>query len=193
MNKLVKFLIPTIALTCLLLSCSQSGPSLTADEVIVKTDKLDVHFSRGRPFAKTYVIFGGTLMNQSSAISKATLSGLDIYTAASIHSRYPDFHRCKSPGAPLAQREICDLDIVPANSKVMKNLKKTLAMHRKSLQQDHKHVCVRLKGEVLTLRSAIVRQLNEDITDQLPPQVHHEYLLVESAQIIDFQEAIAGK
>ncbi|NIO28661.1 MAG: hypothetical protein GTO29_08920 [Candidatus Latescibacteria bacterium] len=191
--KPTKLIIPTIAiLSLMLLNCSQSGPSITTDEVIVKADKLDVHFSRIRSFANTYVIFGGIEMNQSAAISKISLSGLEINIARSIYSRYPDFHMCKSPGAPLAQREVRDLDIVPANSNVMKNLKKTLALHKKSLEPDGKRVCVRLEGEVLKLKSAIVRQLNEDITSQLPPQVHHDYYLVESAEVIEFQEAIAS-
>ena len=178
MNKLTKLFIPAFTIMFLLVNCSQSGPTVTADEVIVKTDKMDVHFSRVEPFAKTYIIFSGIEINQSGAFSKVALSGLDIYTARSIYSRYPDFHMCKSPGAPLAQRAVRDLDIVQTNSKVLKNLRKTLDKHRASIQQDGERVCVKLEGEVLKLTSAIVRELNQDITNQLPPQVHHDYFFL---------------
>ncbi len=195
MNELTKFLIATCAIMSLLVNCSQSGsdPSITADEVIVKTANMDVHFSRGKPFAQTYMIFGGIETNQSDAFSKISLSGLNIITARSIYSRYPDFHSCKSPGAPLAQKAIRQLDIVPANSEAMKNLRKTLFEHQTSIQQGGDRVCVGLEGEVLRLTSAIVREINEDITDKLPPQVHHEYFLVESAKIVASQEALKGK
>lgn len=194
-SKLMRRLIPIVVVWSLLVSCSQSGssPSITTDEVIVKTANMDVHFSRGKSFAQTYMIFGGSETNQRDVICNVTLSGLDINTARYIYARYPDFHLCKSPGAPLAQRAIRRLDIVPADSKVVKILRKTLAGHKKSLQPDGTRVCVRLEGEVLKLTSAIVRDANQDITNELPPEMHHEYFLVQSAENIDSQEALAGK
>jgi hypothetical protein len=189
----MKFFIPILATMSLLVSCSESGPTVTTDEVIVKTANMDVHFVRVKPFAQTYMIFGGMEMNQSDAFSKVSLSGLDINTARYIYSRYPDFHQCKSPGAPLAQKGIRQLDIVPTDSQVMKDLRQTLADHETSIQQGGKRVCVRLEGEVLKLRSAIVRNINEDITDKLPAQVHHEYFFVESAEIVDPQEALSRR
>jgi hypothetical protein len=88
-NKLMRLLIPIFGIWSLLVSCSQSGsiPSITTDEVIVKTANMDVHFSRGKSFAQTYMIFGGIETNQRDAISKVTLSGLDINTARYI---FPD-------------------------------------------------------------------------------------------------------
>ena len=190
LGELRKIFITAVAIMSLLVSCSQSGsgPSVTTDEIIVRTANMDVHFARGKPFASTYMIFGGIETNQSDAISKVTLSGLNIRTARSISARYPDFHLCKSPGAPLAQKAIRQLDIVPANSEVTKILRKTLSEH-----QTGTRVCVGLEGEVLKLTSAIVRGVNEDITNKLPPQVHHEYFFVESAQIIDSRKALAGR
>jgi len=189
MNRLTRFFIPTLVVMSLLVGCGQSdsGPSITTDEVLVETSNMDVHFSRGKPFSQTYMIFGGGENKHGDAFSKVTLSGLDIDTARSIHSRYPDFHLCKSPGAPLAQRAVRELDIVPADSRVTKVLRKTLAEHQASLGESDKRVCVGLKGEVLKLTSVIVREANEDITDRLPPQVRHEYFLVKSAEITDFQ------
>ena len=194
-GKLRKIFFTAVAIMSLLVSCSQSGsgPSVTTDEIIVRTANMDVHFARGKPFASTYMIFGGIETNQSDAISKVTLSGLNVRTARSIYARYPDFHLCKSPGAPLAQKAIRQLDIVPANAEVTKILRKTFGEYQTGTVQSDRRVCVGLEGEVLKLTSAIVRGVNEDITDKLPPQVHHEYFFVKSAQIIDSRKALAGR
>lgn len=193
MNRLTKLVLPIFVIMSLLVNCSKSGPTTTADEVIVKTDKIDIHFSRGDSFKNAYIIFGGTEMTQRGAFCKIALSGLDIYTARGIYSKYPDFHLCKSPGAPLAQQAVRDFEIVPANAKVLKNLRKTLAKHRASLHEDGERVCVKLQGESLTLTAAIVREMNRDIINELPPQVHRKYFFVESAELIDAQKALEGK
>lgn len=192
MNCSVKFVFCAFGIMLLLAGCSQSGPTITDNEVIVKTNNMDVRFSRIRPFENTYMIFGGTEITHGDAFSKISLAGLDINTARGIYSSYPDFHLCKSPGAPLAQRSTRDLDIVPANSKAMKNLRKTLQKFKASIQQDGGRVCVRLEGEVLMLTSATVRELNKDITNELPPQVHHEYFLVKSAELLDSKKVLEG-
>ncbi|MBW1744521.1 MAG: hypothetical protein JRJ47_14000, partial [Deltaproteobacteria bacterium] len=167
MIKLTKRFIPVLGIIFLLVNCGESGPTITDNEVIVKTGSMDVHFSRVKPFAETYLIFGGAEMKQRDAITKVSLSGLEINTARFIHSRYPDFYACKSPGASLAQKALRQLDIVPADSKVMEDLRKTLADHQASLQQSGKRVCVRLEGEVLKLSSAIIRENNQDVTNEL--------------------------
>ena len=118
--KPTKCVILILAFMFLLVNCGgESGPTVTDNEVIVKTGSLDVHFSRVKPFAQTYLIFGGMELKQSDAITKVSLSGLEIATARFIYSRYPDFHACKSPGAPLAQKALRQLDIVPADSRVL--------------------------------------------------------------------------
>ena len=172
MGKLLKFVVPILILIMFLLNCGQSGPTKTTDEVIVKAGKLDVHFSRLRPFKNTYIIFGGLELTHSDAFSRISLAGLPIRAARSIYASYPDFHLCKSPGAPLAQSSVVDLDIVPAGSGVLKKLRKTLAQHKASIHQGGDRVCVKLEGEVLKLTSAIVREMDENIIDQLPPQIH---------------------
>jgi hypothetical protein len=191
--------IPMVSIVlCILLSvlmplgCSPSNTEITENEVIVAAGQLDVRFSRVRSFAGTYMLFGGAENNHGNAFTKITLFGLEQSKAKYIHARFPDFHKCKSPGAPLAQKETRDLDIVPADSKVLKNLKKSLAAFNKSITDDGERVCVRLKGEVLKLTSVVVREMNQDITAELPPAVHKEYFFVESAEVIGFQQAIMG-
>lgn len=192
MMKFIKSFVPILAVVFLFMNCGESGPTITDNEVIVETGTLDVHFSRVRPFAETYLIFGGAEMKQSDAITKISLFGLEINTAKFIHSRYPDFYACKSPGASLAQKALRQLDIVPADSKVLEDLRKTLADYQASINQSGKRVCVRLGGDVLKLESAIVRQDSQDITNELPPQMRHEYYLVKSAEMVDAQQALAG-
>jgi hypothetical protein len=193
MMKQTKCLILILAVVFLFVNCGgESGPTVTDNEVIVETGTLDVHFSRVKPFAQTYLIFGGIEMKQSDAFTKVSLSGLEVDIARSIHARYPDFHLCKSPGASLAQKALRQLDIVPADSEVMEVLRKTLADHQTSIGEGGKRTCVRLGGEVLKLDSAIVRQNSQDITNELPPQMHHEYYFVKSAEMVDAQQALAG-
>ncbi|MFH1755289.1 MAG: hypothetical protein ABIA59_06255 [Candidatus Latescibacterota bacterium] len=192
MIKITKLsLLAVVMLTTLcMLNCSQSAPSLTDDEVLVAAGQLDIRFARIKPFSSTYLLFGGAENNHSNSFTKITLFGLEQNKAKFIHARYPDFYKCKSPGAPIAQKECCQLDIVPADSKVLKNLKRSLAEFDKSIKNDGDRVCVRLEGEVLKLTSALLREMNEDITKELPPQAHKEYFFVTSAQVLKFQEAL---
>ena len=176
----------------LLVNCSQSAPSLTDEEVVVKAGQLDVHFSRVKPFAATYMLFGGAENNHGNAFTQITLFGLEQNKAKYIHSRFPDFYKCKSAGAPMAQKETCQLDIVAADSKVLKNLKKSLSEFNKNVGNDGDRVCVRLKGEILRLTSAVVREMDQDITNELPPAIHKDYFFVQSAELTGFQQAITG-
>jgi hypothetical protein len=193
MMNLTKPLILIFTVFFLFVNCGgESGPTITDNEVIVKTGSLDVHFLRVKPFAETYLIFGGGELKQSEAVTKVSLAGLEINTARSIHSRYPDFYACKSPGAPLAQRAICQLDIVPADSKVLDALRKTLADHEASIHQKGKRTCVCLTGEVLKVKSAIFRQNEQDVTNDFFPEKHHDYYLVKSVEMVDAQQALAG-
>jgi hypothetical protein len=146
MVKLTKHLMPILTILFILANCGESGPVITDSEVIVKTGRMDVHFSRVKPFAQTYLIFGGMEMKQADAITKVSLSGLEIDTARFIHSRYPDFYACKSPGASLAQNALLQLDIVPADLTVLEALRKTIADHKTSTQQGGNRTCVRLGG-----------------------------------------------
>jgi hypothetical protein len=192
MSRIVKFAVFVFFTAALTINCGQSGPTKTADEVIVKTSNLDVYFSRLRPFKNTYIIFGGMEQTRGDAFSRISLSGLPIRAARSIYASYPDFHLCKSAGAPLAQSSVVDLDIVPASSGVLKTLRKTLAQHKASIYEGGDRVCIELDGELLKLTSAIVREVGENIIGVMPPQVHHDYFFVESAKLIDAEEALRG-
>lgn len=183
----------TAALAALVLcfGCgSVDEPTITESDVVVSTNQMDVTFSRQGPFTDTYMVFGGLASTRADMISKVSVVGLSMEDARPIHARYPDFHECKSAGAPLAQRATRQMDIVPANAEVFEQLQETLDAHEKSLRQGGERVCVQLRGDLLELTSATVE--DQDITSQLPPQMMHEYYLVQSAQLVDARSALGG-
>jgi len=169
-----------------------SGPEITADEVIVATGQMDVYFTRLEPFAETYMVFGGLHMPQKNAISKVSLSALSMRDARAIYATYPDFRKCKSPGAVQAQEAVLQMNIVPSDSDVLEVLKEALVEHGRSLQQGGESVCVRIQGVALEMAEAIIRGSDEDILDQLPSQLREDYYLVQSADIVDALTALGA-
>jgi hypothetical protein len=182
-----------LAWVAVLAGCSGPAPEVTETEVVLQAGQLDVRFVRGQHFAQTYMLFGGGATSHANAISKVTLFGLPDYAARHIHSQYPDFHKCKSRGAPMAQNQTLQIDVVAANSKIEKRLKKALAMHDKGVSKDGDRVCVRIEGEMLTLRSVVFAELDKDITHELASTGPREYFFVTSATIGNFQEAVLGQ
>jgi hypothetical protein len=180
-----------LMLILLLTGCSQSDTTIEGKEVLVATDGLDVKFVRVKPFSNSYLLFGGAALQHRDAFTKITLAGIELKTARYLYARFPDFHLCKSAGAPLAKREVRSLDIVPADGKILKILRKALAAHDKSLEGDGKRPCVMIKGDVLRFKSCVVRANGQNITGELPPQVHRDYYLVTEAKILDSEAALA--
>ncbi|MCP3914767.1 MAG: hypothetical protein GY711_04305 [bacterium] len=170
---------------------SSPGPTVTASEVQVSTSKMDVTLDRKQSFDDTYMIFGGMPTNRDDMFTKITVVGLSMDDARPIYSRYPDFHTCKSAGASLAQQATKQMDIVPASDEVLEQLNETLAAHEESLRSGGDRVCVKLDGDVLQLASATAA--DQDITGQLPPQLMHDYFLVQSAKIVDAKSALDGR
>jgi len=175
----------------LLLGCGSSpGATITASEVVVSSGNMELTFTRGASFGETYMVFGGMVTDRADMITKATVVGLGMEAAIPIFNRFPDFHRCSSPGASLAQGATRQMNIVPANPQVQSKLEQTLAAHEASIQQGGDRVCVRLEGDVLEFASARID--GEDISDQLPHQLRQDCYLVVSAGIVDAQSALAG-
>jgi hypothetical protein len=193
MRKLEVLGVIIIAAIVMLAGCGKgSGPAVNGDEVVVATDQLDVHFSRGEPFSETYMIFGGMHTNHKNAINEITISALSMEDAVPIYAKYPDFDKCASPGAARAKKAIYQMNIVSSDSGVLKVLKKALSEHTRSLKRGGDRVCVRLEGAWLEMMAATVREVNEDIIDELPPQARTDYCLVESAEIVEAMTALEG-
>ena len=130
-------------------------------------------------FQKTYMIFGGGYYQNKNLINPIVLSGLGMVDAKRIYARYPDFHRCASPGAPQAQLRVKQLNLIPANQQVLDELRASLEESEDQLGNDGDRVCVSLMGKTLDMRSAMVPGHTIDIKDQLPRQTFH---LIHSSQ-----------
>ena len=130
-------------------------------------------------FQKTYMIFGGGYYQNKNLINPIVLSGLGMVDAKRIYARYPDFYRCASPGAALAQPKVKQLNLIPANQQVLDELKASIEEFEDQLGNDGDRVCVSLIGKTLDMRSAMVPRHTVDIKDQLPRQTFH---LIHSSQ-----------
>jgi len=183
-----RHLLAVLALAACLSACgsSSSWPTTVGSQVHLSTSQLELVFECTEPFAETYMVFGGLSMDRSDAVSKITIVGLSMADAQPIFSRYPDFHKCASPGAASAQSKIRQMDIVPANAGVLAMLQETLERHEASIGGDR--VCVKLHGSMVTIASATAE--GTDVTSQLPPQLMHEYFFVQGAEIVDARNAL---
>jgi hypothetical protein len=158
-----------------LVSAGSSLENVTIEGEVVTVDVGDykAKFLAFLEFQMTYMIFGGGYFQNKNLINPIVLSGLGIVDAKRIYRRYPDFHRCSSPGAALAQPKVKQLNLIPADQRVLDELKATIEEHEDNLGSDGDRLCVSLTGKTLDMRSVIVPGHNIDIKDQLPRQTFH--------------------
>ena len=190
--KLSGYFLPIVFL---IVGCSQPGPSISAKqqtllletEVIVSDDTFDYHLERERDFSDSYMVFGASDDSRSDLRHKIWISGIKLEDAMSIYERYPDFHKCKSPGAAEAQNKTLSLRIIPASPEVLDTLKIAVSQFERNLKNDGDRIFVELGGELLILNSAIWREHDWEAIDQLPSQIRGAYYLVESAEIREAQ------
>ena len=168
---------------------SSKGPDLTidGDEVLLATGDLDVRFAKGKPFDDTYMVFGGGHLDHRNAIANVTLAGLSLRDAKPIYQRYPDFHRCASPGAMQAKDKVVQLDMVPVDTEALTILRSSLEEFEDNIRNGGDRVCVRLQGSRMTLTSAEVRQVGEEITDQIQMT---DFYLVDSASRVECRQVL---
>ncbi len=185
-----------VGLVLLIAGCSQpiqSSPSVSDEEyavslkreVIAPTKGLDYHFDRTGDFSETYMLFGATDFSRSDLPFEISLSGIKLDKAMSIYERYPDFYKCKSPGAAVAQKALLSLHIIPEDPEVLDILRNAVSQFEKNLRNDGDRIFVELEGEVLKNTSVIMRKVNGDVTDQIPSNMRRGYYLVKSAKIIE--------
>jgi hypothetical protein len=135
------------------------------------------------------MVFGGGHLDHPNAIANVTLAGLSVRHAKPIYRRYPDFHRCASPGASLAKDKIIQLDMVPADGETLAFLKESLEEFDESIRGDGDRVCVELHGTRLTLTSAEIREVGQDVTDTI--QMDNFYL-VDAASRVECRQVLGG-
>ena len=139
------------------------------DSVTVDAGDYDLKFEALREYQKTYMLFGGSYSKDKSSINPITLSGLGIVDAKNIYARYPDFHRCESPGAALAQPKVKSLNLIPADKQALNELRKSLKEFEDNLDQDGDRVCVSLVGKTLLMKSSRVPVRHMDRNGNLYP------------------------
>lgn len=118
------------------------GQTLVADAFYKAT------FTVNEPVEETYMLFGASVREFNA--SHAWLFGLEIDTARRIAQRYPDFHLCKSPGAPEAQRLAKHVQVV-ADRRTLSKLSEAAKLFEDHLGRGDQRICVTLRGEELTL------------------------------------------
>ena len=195
MKNLAVYLIMIFIGFALITGCGMNSDSVEFgedDELIVDAGDFDVYFDLMEPISETYMVFGGQHMKHKNAIGSVTLAAISMTDAIPIYERYPDFHRCASPGAARAKKAVNQMNIVAADSDVLDTLKAVLSEHNDSIRQGGDRVCVRLDGAVLEMTAAVVREADEDIMGKLPRQARSNYFYVESAEIVDAQSALEG-
>jgi hypothetical protein len=191
MKNLWLSLIAILMVMAMLLNCGKDAVQIDKDgELALETADFDVYFELLEPFSETYMVFGGGQMRHKNSFSSITLSTIAMQDARPIYAEYPDFHKCASPGAALAKDALGQMNIVPADSSVLDSLKEVLSEHKDSFKEGGDRVCVKLEGKLLEMASVIVREVGEDIIDQLPNRARGNYFLVESAEIVDAQDAL---
>ena len=127
--------------------------TIEGDSVTVDAGDYDLKFEALREYQKTYMLFGGSYSKDKSSINPITLFGLGIVDAKNIYARYPDFHRCESPGAALAQPKVKSLKLIPADKQALYELRKSIKEFEDNLGQDGDRVCVSLVGKTLRMKS----------------------------------------
>ena len=156
--------------------------TIEKDAVAVDMGEYTVKFSAVKEFRETYMLFGGEYYNDKKLINPIWLSGLGIADAKNIYARYPDFYSCKSPGASLAQPMVIDLDLIPADTRILDELRESIKEYEENFANKGDRVCVALYGKTLEMQSAEVHGQNIDIKDKLQPRT---YRLINSSQRIN--------
>ncbi len=156
-------------------------------EVIVSDELFDYHFERDRDFSDSYMVFGASDHSRVDNIDAISFSGIKLEDAMSIYERYPDFHKCKSPGAAEAQNKLLDIRIIPASPEVLDTLLNAVSQYERNFKNDGDRIFVELGGELVVLTSAIWREYEWEAIDQIPSFLRGAYYLVESAEILEAQ------
>jgi len=168
---------------------SPSGPSVKVaeDGIIRDTGQLEAHFQRRGALSGAYMIFGGNIDRKlPNSFSDITLAALSIDDASNIHSRYPDFHKCKSAGASMAQQMTRTLSLVTGSDKAFDALEDSLELHSERLQGSGDRTCVALEGNDISLSSVTLKETGSDISaDVVPTFRNTRFFLVEDAQLVD--------
>ncbi|MAG30931.1 MAG: hypothetical protein CL908_08585 [Deltaproteobacteria bacterium] len=162
------------------------GTEIDGRTVLRTANQIEGRFTRLGVVEETYMLFGGDGQQRRNQLTHATLAGLPIRHARAIAQQYPDFHRCKSPGAPQAQRLTESMNLVAANRSTRGTLIEALDLFEERLQSGGDRTCLRVRGSELVLDSVRIPEEDRDISsDVVPALSRSRFLLAEDARIED--------
>jgi hypothetical protein len=162
------------------------GPTLDGSQLVIQTDDLEARFDRVGTLDESYMLFGGTDGELQNSISNLFVSGLAVRHASLISKRYPDFYKCKSPGAAQAQRMIESMAWIASDGSTRGTLRKALDLHEKSLRSGGERTCLAVSGERLILGSVKHRGQGFDLTHQVGNGFRGtDFYLVTEAELAD--------
>jgi hypothetical protein len=155
------------------------------NELYVEAGDFKGYFELGKPFSETYIVFGIQQMDPKYIFNNFWLSGIPIEDARPLYTVYPDFYKCKSPGAARATKLTRDMNIISADSSVTDALNEAISAFHNSHRGDGDRVAVVLEGVKLKMTAAIDRDRDDNMLNRLPKDYRENYFLVESVKIID--------
>jgi hypothetical protein len=156
------------------------------DMVVVDADQLEGRFHPGGAFSGTFMVFGGLNQRLRNSVLDVYLAGLPIEDARLIHSSYPDFHRCSSPGADSAKRRVQDLSFVARHRGVARTLSRVVDLHEERIRSGGERACVSVSGQRLSLATVKLKEPPMDITAEVAPMfAKTDVYLADDAEIED--------
>ncbi len=143
------------------------GTHLDGSQVVRDAGPLEARFSRAGALDDTYMLFGGDVMGPRNSLTHAFLAGLPIDDARAIALDYPDFHLCKSAGAPRAQERTRGLNLVAADRAARRALEEAVDLYKSRLEGSGERTCIHVQGAPLTLESVHVQEGGADVTAEV--------------------------
>jgi hypothetical protein len=200
---MVRFAMAAAVAGILLSACGEGDGAridLASANPVYKGTQFETTFERLEAVSGEYLLFGGGVVpsNAQSVVPHAiSFSVIPVPEAKAIASRYPDFHKCASPGAAEAKDRVVQLDIIPAGDGVDGELRAAYTLFQANLKSvDGVRTGVRLTGHRVKFVSAKHAETGTPMTlDRLPAQVRshleeNTYLVVTGMEVIDAETAL---
>lgn len=170
------------------LGVSGLGPRVDGRHLVIETSDLELRFSRMGDLSESFMVFGGNNDQPKNSMTHVTLSALAMPHVRTIHQSYPDFHKCKSPGAPQAQRLTETMSLIGADRGAQSALIDVVNLHKKRVGGGGERTCVTLTGAQLDLDFVRLRHDGTDITREVRPALRHtRFYVADEVEITDCQ------
>lgn len=169
---------------------SYEKPLLKNNTITIRTDDLNAEFDITGEFNERYVLFGGGYFKGKNLINPITLAGLPLADAKNMYALYPDFYRCTSPGAQKAKDLVQELNLIPADKKVLEELKLSITEFEDNFANNGDRVCVSLIGKRLKTSAVRAVENGVDIKEKLPL---YNFYFIESADRVNCKALLSAK